>query len=425
MNSQMLISYAATVCFSAAVLHTFFVKAFLKIADTFSEGSFRRLFFHLLSEVEVVFGFWAVLFILFFLMLGESGEVLSYLKNQNFTEPTFVFVIMVVCASRPVLVLAEQVIRTLSRALPWSQATSFYVATLVVGPLLGSFITEPAAMTVTALILSRNFYDKQISTNFKYATLGLLFVNVSIGGTLTPYAAPPVLMVANRWGWDLSFMLFKFGLKAIVAVVTSTGIIAYQFRSELKAFPAARFSDSSNSSVPPWVFVLHVGVLVSIVAASHFVLLFLGIFLGFLGLVFLTRKYHDEIKFREPFLVGFFLSGLVILGGFQSWWLEPILIRLSALPLYLGAISLTAITDNAALTYLGSQVAGLSDVSKYALVAGSVVGGGLTVIANAPNPAGYGILRSAFGSDGISAAALFKHALLPTLIAGLCFWTDT
>jgi hypothetical protein len=58
--------------------------------------------------------------------------------------------------------------------------------------------------------------------------------------------------------------------------------------------------------------------------------------------------------------------------------------------MYFGATALTAITDNAALTYLGSLVEGVSDQLKYALVAGAVSGGGLTVIANAPNPAGAG-----------------------------------
>jgi Na+/H+ antiporter NhaD/arsenite permease-like protein len=110
------------------------------------------------------------------------------------------------------------------------------------------------------------------------------------------------------------------------------------------------------------------------------------------------------------------------LGGLQNWWLEPILRNLTALPLYLGSMTLTAFTDNAAITYLGGQVEGLSEISKYALVAGSVVGGGLTIIANAPNPAGFSILDSSFGEDGISSAQLFLNALLPTTVAALIFW---
>jgi hypothetical protein len=162
--------------------------------------------------------------------------------------------------------------------------------------------------------------------------------------------------------------------------------------------------------------------LTAIVLASHYAVLFVGIFLFFLGVASVTSEYQDEIKIKESLLVGFFLGGLVILGGFQSWWLEPILNRLTALPLYLGSMTLTAFTDNAAITYLGAQVSGLADISKYALVAGSVAGGGLTVIANAPNPAGYSMLNSAFGTDGICPRLLFFNALIPTLIAALCFW---
>lgn len=154
----------------------------------------------------------------------------------------------------------------------------------------------------------------------------------------------------------------------------------------------------------------------------HFSRIFTGIFLFFLGVASVTKEYQNDLKIREALLVGFFLGGLVILGGYQSWWLEPILTKLTALPLYLGSAALTAFTDNAAITYLGSQVPNLSESSKYALVAGSVVGGGLTVIANAPNPAGYSTLNPAFGADGISPALLFLNALIPTIIAALSFW---
>jgi predicted cation transporter len=119
-------------------------------------------------------------------------------------------------------------------------------------------------------------------------------------------------------------------------------------------------------------------------------------------------------------MVGFFLGGLVVLGGVQAWWLQPLLQRLSDLGLYLGATGLTAITDNAALTYLGSLV-DLTDSAKYSLVAGAVSGGGLTVIANAPNPAGYGILKDSFTDGTISPVGLFLAALIPTIIVMLCF----
>jgi Na+/H+ antiporter NhaD/arsenite permease-like protein len=108
----------------------------------------------------------------------------------------------------------------------------------------------------------------------------------------------------------------------------------------------------------------------------------------------------------------------------QAYWLKPLIESLSGNALFFGATGLTAITDNAALTYLGSLVDGISDELKYALVAGAVAGGGLTVIANAPNPAGIGILQGAkvFKDEGISPLGLFLGALLPTVIAIIFFW---
>ena len=412
------VEFAASVFFALAILHTFSVKIFQHLARQYPEGSVLENLFHWLGEVEIVFGLWAFVFLAYFALKVSPAEANSYLQSCSFTEPLFVFVIMSLCSSKPVLNLAAQSLN-LSRFLPCNKSVSFYWVALVIGPLLGSFITEPAAMTLTALILLERFYKKNISSALKYATLGLLFVNISIGGTLTPFAAPPVLMVAAKWNWGLLFMLQNFGVRAIVAIVVSTSLVCWHFRKELRGHTEEK---SQSHRIPFWVSAMHLLFLAPIVIFAHAPILFVGFFLLFLGFVRATKEYQSELKIKEGLLVGFFLGGLVVLGGPQRWWLEPLLAQLSELQLYLGAVVLTAVTDNAALTYLGSQVPSLSDASKYFLVAGSVVGGGLTVIANAPNPAGYGILNSSFGPEGISPLRLFKNALLPTLIAGLCFF---
>lgn len=412
----------ASFCFGLAVLHTFLVKRFQHLALRFPSGSPGENFFHLMGEVEIVFGVWAAIFLAYFASLVSRSEAIEYLQNRNFTEPIFVFVIMTVCSSKPILELAEKLIEVFSRIIPLNKSLTFYWSTLVVGPLLGSFITEPAAMTVTALVLLKHFYQRGISDKLMYATIGLLFVNVSIGGTLTPYAAPPVLMVAQKWNWDLGYMLTHFGWKAALAVMFSTSIIALKFKKEISEIIKASTETSRNEATPFWVGSIHLLFLFLIVSTSHHMAVFVGLFMFFLGLVTVTKEYQNELKIKEGLLVAFFLAGLVVLGGKQQWWLEPVLLKLDAAPLYLGAIGLTAFTDNAALTYLGSLVPSLSELSKYALVAGSVVGGGLTVIANAPNPAGYGVLNSSFGEEGINPLRLFISALLPTLIAGICFW---
>lgn len=415
-----LLDLFATACFAIAILHTFSVKRFQHIANSYPEGSVGENFFHLLGEVEVVFGLWAAVFIAFFAFQSGVGDAIHYLEERNFTEPGFVFVIMVVCATRPILVAAEKVIELSSYILPFKRPLAFYVTTLVLGPLLGSLITEPAAMTMTALILLERFYRQKVSNKLMYATIGLLFVNVSIGGTLTPYAAPPVLMVAGKWGWDLAFMLTHFGWKAIFAILISTSVIAFRFRKELTEVPWQ--TERRADPIPIWVSISYFLFLIMIVATAHYMVVFSGLFLLFLGLVTVTQEFQKELHLREGLLVAFFLGGLVILGGPQRWWLEPLLAKLGSLPLFLGSMSLTAITDNAALTYLGSQVPNLPEASRYALVAGSVAGGGLTVIANAPNPAGYGILNSSFGKDGISPLGLFLSSLFPTIVAAACFW---
>jgi Na+/H+ antiporter NhaD/arsenite permease-like protein len=301
------------------------------------------------------------------------------------------------------------------------EGTAFYVASLSVGPLLGSLITEPAAMTLLALVLRRRYFDRGISQTLAYATLGLLFVNVSIGGTLTHFAAPPVLMVAAKWEWDSLFMLTTFGWRAVASCVVSTVLACLFFRKQLDAMEPEQHK---NEPIPAWLTILHMLFLGAVVAFAHHPDVFFGVFMLFLGLVTATKEYQDNLKLREGLLVGFFLAGLVTLGSLQAYWLQPLITSLNGAALFFGATGLTAITDNAALTYLGSLVEGIGPDLKYALVAGAVTGGGLTVIANAPNPAGVGILQTArcFRSEGISPLGLLVGALPPTGIAIVFFW---
>lgn len=276
-------------------------------------------------------------------------------------------------------------------------------------------------MTLLALLLKRRYFDRGISTKLAYATLGLLFVNVSIGGTLTHFAAPPVLMVAEKWGWGTWFMTSHFGWRAALSCVCSTLMICLIFRNELNRILPEQ---EKPQHIPAWLTILHLMFLGAVVAFAHHPDVFFGFFMIFLGLVTATREYQDNLKLREGLLVGFFLAGLVTLGSLQEYWLQPLIGSLSGMTLYFGATALTAITDNAALTYLGSLVEGISDDKKYALVAGAVTGGGLTVIANAPNPAGVGILQSSkvFSNEGISPFGLLLGALPPTAIAIVFFW---
>ncbi|HJV27001.1 MAG TPA: putative Na+/H+ antiporter [Aromatoleum sp.] len=402
--------------FAVAVAHTFLTKYFERLAHLQPN---HAGIWHLLGEVEVVFGFWAFILLAFMAVHGGAGEPTKYLEGLNYTEPAFVFVIMVVAASRPILELCKIGARALAHFIPLSESLAFYFVCLSVVPLLGSFVTEPAAMTLAALMLRDNYYSKDISHRLKYATLGALFVNVSIGGTLTHFAAPPVLMVASKWNWDMWFMLGHFGWKSALAVFVTAGIATLLFARELKEI--AIEARSSERTVPRMLILLHVIFLAGIVYFAHHATAFVGLFLLFLGVAEGYKHYHDRLMLREGLMVGFFLAGLVTLGGLQQWWLQDVLTGMDSTALYFGATALTAITDNAALTYLGSLVEGTDDAFKYSLVSGAVTGGGLTVIANAPNPAGFAILRGHFEDESINSLGLFVTAMPPTIIAILAF----
>jgi hypothetical protein len=411
----------ATGLFVLAVLHTFLIKKFHHLATRSRPGSVQANFFHLLGEIEIVFGIWAGLLLASVFIMNGKVPAIQYLEGLNFTEPVFVFAIMTVAATRPVIQFATSFIAICSRLVFLPARVAFYLISLIIGPLLGSFITEPASMTVTALILRDRYFTPAVSDRFRYVTLAVLFVNVSIGGVLTPFAAPPILMVATPWQWDLSFMLSNFGWKAFLAVIFNAVLATVYLYKELKN-STEEPQVTEQQPAPPWLCAIHLGTLAAIATVMHHPVVFMGVFLYFLGLTVVTRQYQDELQLKGSLLVAFFLAGLVVLGGPQRWWLEPLIGNMKPLALFGGATLLTAFTDNAAITYLGAQLPNVSEAFKYALVAGAVAGGGLTVIANAPNPAGFSILRSRFGPEGISPVRLFLSALIPTFIAMICLW---
>ena len=434
--------------FVLAILHTFAAAQFTRLAHAFQHRHEERSrlrgepvrprvrgeLLHFLGEVEVVFGLWAVVLVIAIALRHGWSTATHYIDDTVvYTEPLFVVVIMALASTRPIINLAEAALRRVAN-LGGATPGAWWMAILTLAPLLGSFITEPAAMTIAALLLARQFYDLNPGRRLKYATLGLLFVNVSIGGTLTHFAAPPVLMVARPWGWDTAFMAGHFGWRVALAIAASNLIYFTIFRRELVALsrqvPTPDIERAEEgfdglatgplSPLPVWVTVVHLFFMAWTVVNAHYPALFLGGFLFFLGFARATAAYQSRIDLRGPLLVGFFLGGLVIHGGLQAWWIAPVLSSLSEEPLFLGATVLTAFNDNALITYLSTLVPNLSDELKLAVVEGAVTGGGLTVIANAPNPAGQALLARFF--DGaVAPLSLMAGALLPTLVAIVAF----
>lgn len=431
------VNLVATVIFLLAILHTFLAPRITAAShllehrikeETGGEGhSFRVEILHFFGEVEAVFGIWAIPLLLIAAAMKGWPAVEDYVRNVHFTEPVFVVVVMAIASSRPILSFAERCLGGVAR-FGGRTPLAWWVAILTIGPLLGSLMTEPAAMTICALLLSRHLYELGPSPRLKYGTLGLLFVNVSVGGTLTHFAAPPILMVAGKYGWGLAFMLGNFGWKAAIAILVSTALFALGFREEFAVLASrkkARMADPaerpSELMVPVGIVVTHILFLAWTVFTAHTPALFIAGFLYFLAFTQATAPHQNPLNLRPPLLVGFFLAGLVLHGTLQQWWIAPVLARLEAGALFAGATVLTAFNDNAAITYLASLVPGFTPELKYAVVAGAVTGGGLTVIANAPNPAGQAILSRYF-PDGVSPIGLFLGALAPTLVVAIAFW---
>lgn len=454
----------ASIIFVCAILHTFLAGFFMEMAhkiehkhqekikaegktacakpqeDAEDDVSFSAHLFHFLGEVEAIFGIWVIALagaVLWFFGFNGTGDVSGfeqlelYLgKDINFTEPLFVIIVMAIAATRPIIIFSEKVIGTLANCIKGfvgGEAAGWWISVLTVAPILGSFITEPAAITIAAILLSKKFFDKKPSAIFAYATLGLLFVNISVGGTLTHFAAPPVLMVVSEWKWDMAFMFINYGWKAVIGILIANTLYFFAFRKHFASLKPAATDGASlkwidrDDPVPAWIVATHLGFLAWTVLTLHYPPLFIGGFLFFLGFTQATKHHQNKVQMKTPLLVGFFLGGLVIHGKCQAWWIAPVITSIdSELILMIGSTILTAFNDNAAITYLASQAPGLSAGAKYAVVAGAVTGGGLTVIANAPNPAGQSILGKYF-DGGVAPAKLAMGALIPTIIMGACF----
>jgi len=527
-----------TLIFFLAVIHTFLCGKFTAFADRLAsqhelkkeQGEVPRTsvshsarLMGFLGEVEVVFGLWAVLLMLSVVLAFDWPTASNYVTyGVNYSEAMFVFVIMVLASTRPILKLAEAIMQRVAGWLGGS-LKAWWMSILTLGPLLGSFITEPAAMTISALLLLRKFYTLKPSERLKYATLGLLFVNVSVGGTLTHFAAPPVLMVSEPWGWDTVFMFTHFGDKALLGILISNSLFLFLFRKEFgqlekpfaigclrqdiltkyfsrqemeseinaiadetgdlkklnkqvkhlmdeyaqqvqdelkkryinqlsdtdidkelaksafaeqfadlrlsrlqrdvpKALPKSQRApfqdpnwDQREDPVPLWIIIVHVLFMGWTIFNAHNPVLFVPGLLFFLGFAVVTADDQNTINLQPALLVGFFLGGLVTLGGVQGWWIEPVLGGLDETSLMAVSTMLTSFNDNSAITFLATLVPDFTPELKYAVVAGAVTGGGLTVIANAPNPAGQSILKDCF-ENGVSPLGLLKAALIPTLI---------
>lgn len=424
-------SLYATIIFLLAVIHTFLARTFTKLShELLAKATPEKPYYHFwgnilhfFGEVEVIFGLWIIPLVIVMALFFDWETSIHYLSERNYVEALFVVVIMAVASTKPVIDVANKGLGIIAN-LAGGTVSAWWWTILTFGCISGSLITEPAAMTISALLISRKFYDLEPSIALKYATLGLLFTNISVGGVFTNFAAPPVLMVSSVWNWDINYMFTSFGLKALLGIVLGNFIYFILFRKEFKKLDiiAKDISKSiKEDSTPTWIILVHVFVLAWIVIHAHYPVIFIGVFLLFLGFYKATQEYQDPLELKNAVLVGFFLASLVIHGSLQAWWIAPLLSHASFEGLFGLATFLTAFTDNAAITYLATLIPNFDHNLKYAVVAGAVTGGGLTVIANAPNLTGQSLVQKHF-PEGVSALYLFLGASIPTLMVGGSFY---
>ena len=416
--------------FLGALVHTFLAGKFArkaKILEQHAGVTVRSQCLHWLGEVEVIFGLWLIPLIVCFILFKGWTATVNYFTTRHYSEPIFVFVIMMTAATRPVLYLAEGAIRFFVRLFGGEKPSTWWLCILIIAPLFGSLITEPAAMTIAALLLSQKVFAHKPNALFSYATLGLLFVNVSVGGSLTHFAAPPILMVARPWHWDTPYVFSHFGKEAVCGIVLSTLLYGLLFMKQLHTLNVRASDDGGrsekNEKIPLSVIGVHVFFLLWTVLNAHHTELVVFGGLLFLMTVKILKRWQSPIALKESLLVGCFLAGLVTHGGLQEWWIEAVLSRLNDTMLFYGSVILTSFNDNAALTYLASLVPEFAQNFQLqsAVVGGAIVGGGLTVIANAPNPAGQSLLSKHFAHGTVKPLPLLLGALPPTLVLILVF----
>ena len=411
----------ALIIFACAILHTFFaptIKASARLLGRKSKAkTFRYEIIQFLGEVEVVFGFWTIPLLIGMASYYGFSEARSFVGSLHFSEPIFIAVVMCIAATAPVSALFEWLLTQIARPFGGSPR-ALWAAALTVGPWLGSFITEPAAIAMTAVFLMRTFYSKNPPQLLRYATLALLFVNTSLGGIITSFAGHAIVIVAAKWGWNTSYMLAHFGWKAALLILFNTWIMSFFLRRQFQGLKGQKLRKKTPTW---WVSLVHVLLLAWVLLNPTYPALFIGGFFLFLAFYRATRPHQEEINLRAPLLVSFFLGGLIVHVSLQGWWIEPLLSRLGSYELMSVASILTAFNDNATVTTLGKLAGTLSQIGRHAVVFGAACGGGLTLMANAPNPVAQSLLSRYFTGGSVSPWRIFIAALPLSLIAWVFF----
>lgn len=396
--------------FICAILHTLFAHCF------FNNTKEKTPFF---AELEIIFGLWCIPLILAICYTYGTAAAMRYLHDQNYNEALLMVVAMSVASTYPIIHLAERILKT-SAKFTYESPITWWWLIMSLGPLIGSLIKETVAMTISALLLNKYFFTANPSKKLSYGTFALLMLNVSIGGSLTNFGTSAITIAAKPWGWSTPFMFKTFGIRALIAILICNTLYFLFFRKEffnLKKIPPT----GPEKEVPFYITLLHVLMLVWITLNKDNIVVVLGSFVLFLGFYQSTSKYQSVMDLKEPLLVGFFIASVIVLGGTQIWWVEPLLSRFNEIASMKLTIFLSAFTHNTTVSYMLTKIPNLTDHLKYALFSGMMIGGGLTLIGNGANLVAYALFKKHFKYN-VNLGTLFLYGLVPAIITTLIFY---
>lgn len=378
--------------------------------------------FGFLNKIELVFIVWAVPLFVIFVCCEGYRVAMAYFNSRNYVSSLFIMIMLIFLESRPIECLSERIFSNIAK-LGYQSPKCWWWTIMLFAPLSTFFLKETGAMIIGATLLAKHFYRFYPSSRFGYATLGLLFSNISIGGLLTAFSSRALFIILPSVKWGNEIVIKHFCWKAVLSMLISTTIYYFVFKKEFHSFPRSVVNKAVvEDDIPYWVILVHI-VLVGLLISTNTIPLFMmAILIFYLGFQRFTIFYQHSINISKTCCVGLFYAGLVIFGELQEWWVLELMHRMSDFGYMLTSYGLSIFLDNALVNYLVHNLPVATDCYLYLVITGCMSAGGLTIISNMPNIVGYLIIKPAFQVPSFSMWRLFISAAVPSVLALLVFW---
>lgn len=423
----------ALACFILSIVHIFMIPVFARLYRNyqnkriaFPEDWKRFLWlgewYRLMSTIELVFLLWSVPLFFWFLYTEGYKGTMAYLNTRNYTFSMFIIVMWLLLGSKPISYAVEHAfakIANIGRQSP----KSWWLTVMFVAPLSTIFLRETGAIIIATTLLAKYFYDLSPSTRFSYATMGLLFSNVSIGGLLTTSSSRSLSMILRTLRWDNYEVMTHFGWKALLAICLSTTVYYYLFRREFHHFPRKiEHIINAGRKIPIWIICVHIAMAFAAMRFRSAPVLMGGVCIFYVFFHRLTVFYQNKIDFWKVCCLGVFFIGMSFVGGLQEWWILKLVKNSSDFGYMWAAYILSIFLDNVLVNLMMHDLPVVTDCYLYLVVAGCMSAGGLTLIANTPNIVSFATLRPFFQKPSFSFWKLFLASLFPSVLALMLFW---